>query len=145
MPPSGSAYRVTYRKLYSSAMDPKYAITVSIPPYVHAGVVLDWLSTSPKATRPSVVLTIRIVQRDIPDSPFHIPSVHLCAFRAALSHASRRTPYCDLIEYPMVSLLNDDHLSILVYFTTSFCRVIKWRPSILGTSPSCPRKAHMGW
>ena len=31
-PPSGSSYRVIYRKPYSQALDPKYVISVSIPP-----------------------------------------------------------------------------------------------------------------
>ena len=54
-----------------------------------------------------------VMQLDVLGIPCHIPSVHLHALRAALSHASRTTPYRDFIQYPMVSPLNDSHLPIL--------------------------------
>ena len=42
-PPSGSSYRVIYRKPYSQALDPNYVVSVSVPPHFHAGIVVDEL------------------------------------------------------------------------------------------------------
>ena len=47
---------------------------------------------------------------------FHTPLVFPSALRVAVSDTSRTSPYCDLIDYPMVCLLNDEHLSILANF-----------------------------
>ena len=40
-PPSGSSYRVIYRKPCTHALDPKYVISVFVPPHLHAGIVRD--------------------------------------------------------------------------------------------------------
>ena len=42
-PPSDASYRVIYRKPYTHALDPKYVVSVYVPPTVHAGIVLDQL------------------------------------------------------------------------------------------------------
>ena len=51
-----------------------------------------------------------------PGTLFYVPVVSLAALRAALSDTSRTSPYRDLIDYPMISLVSNGHLSILANF-----------------------------
>ena len=117
-PPSGSSYRIIYPKPYTQALDAKYVVSASIPPHLHAGIVLDQLRQ--RHLRPLTHLTpsqvFQIMGWKTPDVLFRIPVVSLATLRAELSDTSRTSPYPDLIEYPMVSLLNDEHLSILANF-----------------------------
>ena len=117
-PLSRSSYRVIYREPYSKALDPKYVVSVSIPPHLHVGVVLDQLRQ--RHLKPLTHLTpaqlCHTMGWESPSTLFHIPVVSLSALCAALSDTSRTALYGDLIEYPMVSLLNDEHMSILANF-----------------------------
>ena len=61
-----------------------------------------------------------------PATPFHIRLVSSSALPAVVSGMSRKSPYRDLIEYPMFSYLNDEHFSILALFCNrllSGCKV----------------------
>ena len=107
-----------YRNPYSQTLDPKYVISVSVPPHLHAGIVLDHLLQRDLRllTHLTPAQVHHIMEWESPDALFHISVVSLSAVRAALSDTPRTTAYRDLIEYPRVSLLNDEHMSILANF-----------------------------
>ena len=115
-PPSASSYLVIYLKPYSKALDPKYVVSISVPPHLHT--FFDQLCQ--RHLKPLAHLKPAQVHHIIgwkePGTLFHIPAVSLSALRAVLSDTSRTNPYRDLIEHPMVSLVDDEHMTILAKF-----------------------------
>ena len=85
-----------------------------------------------------------IMGRKPPCAPFHIPLVCLSALHVALSDTSRTTPYCDLIEYPIISLLNDGHLFILTNFYSCLLSSYKVDTFHFGDFTLLPKKSPHG-
>ena len=116
------------------------------PPHLHAGIVPDQLRQ--RHLWPLTHLTPAQVHRITgwkpPSTPFHIPLVSLSALRVALSNTSRTTPYRDLIEYPMVSLLNGEHLSILANFSNRLLSGCKVETFHFGDFTLLPKKSPHG-
>ena len=73
--------------------------------------------------------------------PFHIPLVPLYALRGALFDVSRTTPYRDLIKYPTVSLLNDEHLSTVEHFYNGLLSRYKVEAFHFGDFTLLPKKS----
>ena len=118
-PPFGSSYRVLYRKPYLQAFDPKYVISVSAPPPPFArgycfGPITSASFETPHPLNAGTGASHYGVGTAGRAFPYSL--VSLSALRAALSDTSRTTPYRDLIEYPTVSLPNNEHMSILANF-----------------------------
>ena len=114
--------------------------------HLHEDVVLDQLRQP--HLKPLIHLTpsqiYRIMECESLVVPFHIPSVLLHALRVVLFDASTTTPYRDLIQYPMVSLLNDEHLSILANFYNLLLSSYKVETLQYGDCILLPKKSSHG-